>query len=410
MIVAPAELLQNDQALIEGLPVPFRTLDGGDVYSAIPTGSSAPSVPGRIFAMESTEGVEVSHLGRPEDRVRILACRERPSGGESPSQGYVLENGTWVQRPVLWTPIREELFSRSRGIFETDLLADKRVFTAGIGSMADPVVLEFGKLGLNQILMDGDRIDLVNVIRHSAGLSDIGRFKTRYSAGKLRDKNPYAEVETHEIMVSWETRHQVRECVQRSHLIIAGLDDPEGRQILNKICIEENKPLIAGGAFRRAFGGQILVVLPGITPCLQCFQMALPDQDLNQEIATPEQAERIAYSDRPVRIEPGLSNDIAPISQMIVKLGLQQLLQGMDTTLRSLDEDLVAPWYLWVNRREVETDYEQLEPLEFEIDGMHILRWYGVAYERNESCPVCGDYLGHLARIEGIELDEQEVA
>jgi molybdopterin/thiamine biosynthesis adenylyltransferase len=413
LIVAPAELLERP-AQHGGLAVPFRIRDGGDVYSAIGTVSGTDVVPGRIFVRYPLEGVDVARIGSQEDRVRILA-QEKPepriaggcdSHGDWSSQGYVLQDGIWKRSPVIWTPVREELFSRSRGIFETKLVADKWVFTAGDGSMADPVVQEFGKLGLNQILMDADRIDLVNVVRHSAGLTDVGRYKTKYAADKLRNKNPYAQIETHQTMVNWETRDLVRKCVRKADLVIAGLDDPEGRLILNTICIEEEKPLIAGGAFRRAFGGQILVVLPGITPCLQCFQMALPDQSLNQEIATLEQAERVAYSDRPVQVEPGLSNDIAPLSQMIVKLGLQQLLKGKETSLRSLDDDLVASWYLWVNRREVETDYERLQPLGFEVDGMHILRWYGVAFERNKACPACGDFLGHLARTEGIELEK----
>ena len=122
------------------------------------------------------------------------------------------------------------------------------------------------------------------------------------------------------------------------------------------------------------------------------------------EISSRAQAEGLAYTDRPVSIEPGLSNDIAPICNMVVKLTIQALLNESQTTLRSLDDDLVASWYIFLNRREPGTQYENLGPLEFNMDGMRILRWYGIDVKPHEKCPVCGDFNRHLAKQEGIPL------
>jgi hypothetical protein len=120
--------------------------------------------------------------------------------------------------------------------------------------------------------------------------------------------------------------------------------------------------------------------------------MNLPDRARDQEISNPEQATGIAYSDRPVAIEPGLSTDIAPVSIMTVKLIIQEFVKGTETTLRSLDEDLVAPWYLWLNRREPGTQYQKLGPLEFNVDGIRVLRWYGIDMKPDPACPVCGNF------------------
>ena len=87
---------------------------------------------------------------------------------------------------------------------------------------------------------------------------------------------------------------------------------------------------------------------------------------------------------------------------MVVKLALQELLKGTKTTLRSLDDDLVAPWFLWLNRREKGTQYENLEPLGFNIGGMHILRWYGIDFKRDPNCPVCGNFEEYLIKQAGI--------
>ena len=75
---------------------------------------------------------------------------------------------------------------------------------------------------------------------------------------------------------------------------------------------------------------------------------------------------------------------------MAVKVGMQYLLRNIKTTLRSLDEDLVAPLYLWLNRREGQ--FKNLDPLEYNIGGMHVLRWYGMDVKPDPECPVCGDF------------------
>jgi hypothetical protein len=119
--------------------------------------------------------------------------------------------------------------------------------------------------------------------------------------------------------------------------------------------------------------------------------------------------ERVAYSDRPTPIEPGLSIDIDPISQMTAKVALQELLRGLPTTLRSLDEDLEANWYLWLNRREVGTSFESLEFLGFGVDGMRILRWCGIRCERDPACPVCGNHAPALGEMAGVSATAEEV-
>jgi hypothetical protein len=92
----------------------------------------------------------------------------------------------------------------------------------------------------------------------------------------------------------------------------------------------------------------------------------------------------------PVVPEPGLSNDIYPIATMIVKLALQVLIRGSGSELEKLDEDLVADFYFWANRRQ--EHYADWPPLRFRCDGQTILRCYGVKVARIPNCPVCGQF------------------
>lgn len=421
MIVVEADKVRTCQAEGGHLSLRLRELDGGEAYSTIGRGDPAGTVSGSLHCVADPETVSAEVWGSPDDTVRVFIAPPRHAEAVSDHQssdegvphprGFVLVEGKLVERLVQVVPLREELFSRTKGLFETDVLADKTVFIGGVGSGAAPIAMELVKLGiLNHIWMDDDRVEVGNVGRHVLGLSDVGRLKTKAMRERALDKNPFAEVVTSEERIGWQTKDLVREFVRKSDLVVCGVDDHEARVVLNRVCVAEKKPLIVAAAFRRAYGGQVLFVLPGQTPCYQCFLQMLPEKARDQEVSSQATADRLAYSDRPVEIEPGLSSDIAPISQMVVKLAIQHLLKGAPTTLRTLDEDLVAPWYLWLNRRERETEYEHLEPLEFNVDGMHVLRWYGIDLPRDPTCACCGDFLGLVVADENVAVTPEDAA
>src|SRR5207237_3839927 len=95
--------------------------------------------------------------------------------------------------PVQAVPIREELFSRVHGLYETNVLAGKTVLIIGVGSGGSTIALELVKAGVgNFLLVDPDRVEVANVVRHLCGLSDLGRFKTKAIRDLILEKNPFA--------------------------------------------------------------------------------------------------------------------------------------------------------------------------------------------------------------------------
>jgi molybdopterin/thiamine biosynthesis adenylyltransferase len=399
MIIIAGDLVKKLSKSHDSVDVHFLSWDDGDVYNLFQNKKYENSVPGTLHWADSQKNVMVHEIGKTEDVVRVSfhlpeTNSKRPSSADSPKAvGYVRYIKEWKVVPVQIVPVKDELYSRFGGLLETDVFANKRVFIAGQGSGGSVISIELANSGFMYFyLMDHDRLWIGNVMRHVTGISYVGRYKTKAMAQLIKDKNPYAKVYTWEERISWDNVETVSSIVKESDIIVCATDNRPSKLILNRLCVEENKPCIFAGAFRRAYGGQILFVKPNISLCYQCFLMHLPEQAEDEEISNPEHAEELAYTDRPVPIEPGLSTDIKPISVMVAKLIIQELLKDTKTTLRSLDDDLVAPWYLWLNRREIDTQYESLEPLEFNVDGMHVLRWYGVAIERHPGCPVCGNF------------------
>jgi len=171
--------------------------------------------------------------------------------------------------------------------------------------------------------------------------------------------------------------------------VYAAPDDHQARLVINHACVKLGRECIFVGFGTRARAGQVLWYRPGESMCFQCFLKSFPELIEDVEIANQAHADRVAYSDKIVPVEPGLVTDIAPVTTMAVKLGIQSLLKGQETTLRSLDEDFTAPLYLWANRRE--GNFESLDLLSDTLNGMSILRWYGINVPADPDCPVCGN-------------------
>ena len=75
-------------------------------------------------------------------------------------------------------------------------MEERKVAVVGLGSGGSLVAIELAKAGVGKfVLVDFDRIELYNIIRHICGLSDLRRPKTNVMRDRILDKNPFAEVE-----------------------------------------------------------------------------------------------------------------------------------------------------------------------------------------------------------------------
>jgi len=310
---------------------------------------------------------------------------------------------------VYFADVQPELATRRSGILESAILQDKCVLVIGVGTGGAHAAVELAKCGVGRfILVDRDRLGVGNVVRHPGSISQVGRYKVNVVQDLIHEKNPAAQVAAHALAVSHESCEQIRVLIAQADVVICGTDNRPSKLLINQMCIEQKKPAIYGGAFRRAYGGQVLRVRPDESPCQQCFVSAMPEAAADEEVSTSADADEIAYSDRPVAVEPGLSLDVLPIANMLTKLALLDLLAGKESSLSMLKRDFDAPWYLWLNRPEPGTQYASWPPLSESSDEMTIHRWYGIYFERDPDCPACGNFLGSLAAHYGLDLGSLE--
>lgn len=403
-------LRQNWPALTSSgnLPVEFSSWDSGDAltHASLCVQASPETVPG-ILMFRQLPGAQPAALGimfepsqRPLSRQDVFVAPDGVAYEAKTLDGA----GLLPTRDVVFADVEPQLALRRSGILETTILAEKKVLCIGVGTGGSHVAIELAKCGVGHFtLVDRDRLSVGNVVRHPGGLSHVGRFKVNVVRDLILEKNPNAQVDVHGIECGFANKDAIGELVHASDIVICGTDNRQSKLLINELCVAAEIPALYGGAFRRAYGGQILRVRPKQSPCHQCFVAAMPDEASDVEISTAEDADAIAYSDRPVAVEPGLSLDVLPIATQLAKLALLELIADKSSTLNTLQRDFSAPWYLWLNRPEPGTSYANMPPLSESFDEMTINRWYGIEFSRDEACPVCGDFAAGIGAAYGFD-------
>ena len=107
----------------------------------------------------------------------------------------------------------------------------------------------------------------------------------------IREKNPVAEVSAHPVAMGYENREAIKQLVEQADVVICGTDNRPSKLLINQLCIEAGVVAMYGGAFRRAYGGQVLRVRPKQSPCHQCFVATMPEESSDVEISSAADAD-----------------------------------------------------------------------------------------------------------------------
>lgn len=392
------------------LPIRFSCWDDGDALTQCDIGA--------LRASSIVEGVVLLGEGTAPPAGMNLRMVLRPGKGPvSAGSTFVAPDGSIHHAVTLrhidgndesldtdFVDLQPELAIRRASLLETQVLKDKTAVCVGVGTGGALAVIELAKCGVGRFdLIDPDRLTVGNVVRHHGGISQVGRLKVQVVRDLIHEKNPDAHVTIHPVALSAENLETIRPLIAAADVVICGTDNRPSKLLLNRLCVEENVVAVYGGAFRRAYGGHVLRVRPKTSACHECFVAAMPEESTDVEISSQAAADAIAYSDRPVAIEPGLSLDVLPIANMLTKLALMELLADTTSTLAILKADYLAPWYLWLNRPEPGTSYADWPPMSESHDEMTINRWYGIDFARDSDCPVCGDFISAVASSYGLD-------
>ena len=154
-------------------------------------------------------------------------------------------------------------------------LKKARVCVAGLGGLGSLAALQLAAMGVGYLrLVDRDVVELSNLQRqHLYGVNFLGYPKVEVAAKRLLELNPNIEVEPLPISVNTETAYDI---VKDVDVVVDGLDRMTPRYALNRACQKAGTPYVFAAAIMTF--GNISTIIPGETPCLECFQGNLDDE------------------------------------------------------------------------------------------------------------------------------------
>ena len=290
--------------------------------------------------------------------------------------------------------MNEDLYSRSAGLIENDALQHKRVLIIGLGSFGSQIAVDLAKAAVGEYaLIDFDKLERHNIVRHACSLRDVGRLKTDAVEELILGKNPYAKINKFPIDVN-EHPEVVESEIAKADIVICATDNNQSRFMISEMVERLGKVCFYGRANTRAEGGDVFIQRPG-GPCYNCLVGTSAYDVQSEEVSSKEaglRSGRIAAYTAPEDVEAivqvGLAIDIAPITNMMVKLTLVELSKGTSAGLAALEGEFVYDYWMWANRRE--RRFREWAPFNRAGHLPTILRWYGVKIPKDEMCPICG--------------------
>ncbi len=152
-------------------------------------------------------------------------------------------------------------------------LKKAKVLIVGVGGLGSPVAIYLTAAGIGKlVLVDDGVLELSNMNRQILYTTeDLGKPKVYVAAERLRKLNPNVEIEAIKARLDEELAYKL---VKDVDVVVDALDNWETRLILNKACVENRKPLVHAGV--EGWYGQLMTVIPGKTPCLNCIMPAPP--------------------------------------------------------------------------------------------------------------------------------------
>jgi len=156
-------------------------------------------------------------------------------------------------------------------LLRRELTRQTIVTVVGLGSGGAPVTRLLAQCGVRRWhLFDPDTLQAVNLVKHPARRSDLGRLKVDIEAEWLKDRHPDAEVATYAEDVRDSRAFEV--AVGHSDLVICAVDCRASRELINASCVRAQVPMVAGMVFRKGFGGSVYAYAPGQTGCYACME------------------------------------------------------------------------------------------------------------------------------------------
>jgi len=149
-------------------------------------------------------------------------------------------------------------------------LTESHALIIGAGGLGSPAALYLAAGGVGKLtICDFDTVDMTNLQRQIIHFTaSVGCNKALSAQQTLQQLNPEVQVQAIQQKADAE---QMRLLVQAADVVLDCTDNFATRYLINRLCVEENKPLVSGAAI--GFDGQVSVfdMRNSESPCYACL-------------------------------------------------------------------------------------------------------------------------------------------
>ena len=275
------------------------------------------------------------------------------------------------------------LFSRNKGLLESENMLGKRIVLVGCGSVGSFAAMEFARSGVGKfVLVDTDTLEIHNICRHQCGFDDLGRYKVNAVKDKILNINPKAEVITFKLPIQRIPDSEILPLLGKDTLIYGGGDNRGSSAYACELAVNTGSAFVAASCWTRAFAGEIFYWIPDKDmPCYTCaFKEMIDDERPEEHAAYFGESNEIGK----LSFEPGIAADIDFVNLIGIKVALDLLNRDNDSYTPRVTQYLKQ--YTWIcNSNDIRIGGERagIFPHPLFISN-------NLSIAKDPNCPCCG--------------------
>lgn len=229
------------------------------------------------------------------------------------------------------------------------MLVNKKATIIGCGSVGSKVAEYLTKAGVGKfVLIDNDIITSENIIRHACQLDDISIEKVYAIGNKLQKINPQVIVQP-VVKDLYVIDSLIQEKIKDSDVLVVATAANE--EIFNEYAYNQGIPAVYSKVYPFGFGGEILRIIPKVTPCFECahyFKETLIDEQFNDAVFPDCRMLSYdqTYDGQQIPL-PALAIDSDFVALITSKLALELLIDNDYDNFRDVPNII-----LWGNKKE----------------------------------------------------------
>jgi bacteriocin biosynthesis cyclodehydratase domain-containing protein len=153
-------------------------------------------------------------------------------------------------------------------------IQNSKIGIIGLGATGAWIALQLAMIGFRKfVLMDPDRVEVSNLVRQPFWPGQIGRFKTEAIQEVLRTFRSDLEFSSSQVLV--EKGEEIFPAFEDCDLVLIAADHPSRHvagSVIGRACWKRGVAHVVCGGYSGHGGSLGVTLIPGKTPCWDCYQ------------------------------------------------------------------------------------------------------------------------------------------